>query len=138
MNREDPEQLFEIFENRVWNNKDDIIKDITNKLKEFGYTTIDASEYASDNEHYINFLCEHKIVCGHIWIYEDNDEGYTFDISNEDANGSLSECSTCEKVRTVDIHNRETTENENKIILDKKTVEEIIKFGRIMKISSMT
>lgn len=126
MNREDPEQLFEIFENRVWNNKEDIIKDITEKLREFGYSTIDASEYASDNEHYINFLCEHKIVCGHIWIYEDNDEGYTFDILDEDANDNLSECSICEKVRTVDIYNQEITEN-NKIILDKKTIEEIIK-----------
>lgn len=131
MNREDPEQLFEIFENRVWNNKEDIIKDITEKLKEFGYTTIDASEYASDNEHYINFLCEHKIVCGHIWIYEDRDEGYSFDISEENANGNLDECSICEKVKTIDMSDLKTIEKEieydNKIILDKKTVEEIIK-----------
>jgi len=127
MNREDPEQLFEIFDNKIWKNNEDIINDITNKLKEFGYTTIDASKYASDNEHYINFLCEHKIVCGHIWIYEDRDEGYSFDISEEDANGNLNECSICKKVRTIDICDQKTTENENKIILDKKTVEEIIK-----------
>ena len=126
MNREDPEQLFEIFDNKIWKNNEDIINDITNKLKEFGYTTIDASEYASDNEYYINFLCEHKIVCGHIWIYEDRDEGYSFDISEEDANGNLNECSICKKVRTIDIYSQETTGN-NKIILDKKTVEEIIK-----------
>lgn len=127
MDKEDPEQLFEIFEDNSWYNKDDIIRDITDKLREFGYSTIDDSKYASDNEYYISFLCEHRVICGHVWIYEDDDKGYKFDISDRDVNDNLNKCSICKKVKTIKIHNQETIDDKDRIILDRKTVEEIIK-----------
>jgi len=124
MDKEDPEQLFEIFEDNSWHNKDDIIRDITDKLREFGYSTVDDSEYASDNEYYINFVCEHGIVHGHVWIYEDEDEGYRFDISDCDTNDNLNECPMCKKVKTVKICRHETIDKNDKIILDKKTIDD--------------
>lgn len=127
MDKEDPVQLLKIFENTFWYTKEDIAIDITDKLEEFGYSTEDASKYASDNECYINFVCEHGVIGGHVWIYEDEDEGYRFDVSDDNANGdSVDKCSMCKKVKTIKISNQETGNNKDKIILDKKTIEEII------------
>ena len=137
MDKEDPEQLFEIFEDIIWDSKDDIVRDISDKLKEFGYLTVDASKYASDGECYINFMCEHGIVCGHVWIYACEDGEYEFDISDSDANDdSTNECSMCKKVKTIKIckeedvarvSNQKAIDDSDKIVLDRRTVEEIIK-----------
>ena len=128
MDIEDPEQLLEIFENTIWYNKEGIIEDITEKLKEFGYSTVGASEHASDSEHYIKFLCKHGVVLGHIWIFEDEDGGYIFYVLDCDIDYSdLNECQLCKKVKTIKICNEDKFENGNRIILDKETVEEIIK-----------
>lgn len=128
MDKEDPEQLLEIFENTIWDNKDDIVKDLSDKLRGFGYPTLDISEYTSDSECYINFLCEHGVICGRVWIYEYEDGGYKFDILDYDINyNDLDECPTCKKVKTVKIDNRKIVDDKDKVILDRKTVEEIIK-----------
>jgi hypothetical protein len=127
MDKEDPEQLFEIFEDHFWHNKYDLIRYITGKLREFGYSTVDDSEYASDNEYYISFVCKHGVIHGHVWIYEDEDKGYKFDISDCNVNDNINKCPICKKVKTIKMYNQETTGDNDKIILDKKTVEEIIK-----------
>ena len=131
MNREDPEQLFEIFEGKLWNNSDDIIRDISDKLIEFGYTTMDASDSASDGEYYIRFACKHGTICGHVWIYKDedeeDDEGYKFVVSDCDIDDRPYKCSMCKKVKTVKISNKKTMHDDNRTILDRATVEEIIK-----------
>lgn len=134
MDKEDPVQLLEIFQDKSWKNKDDIIRDITNKLREFGYITEVITDKEENNEYNINFSCEHGVVCGHFWIYEDCDDGYICDMSYRDINNDLNECQICKMVKTIKIsdyktiNNNDKTINDNdKIILDKKTVEEIIK-----------
>lgn len=105
---EDPEQLLEVFDDNYWDNKNDIIRDISNKLQEFGYSTINLTKDSDDSEYYIEFSCKHGIICGCVWISKcDNDDGYVFDISEYDCNNKRNKCLICKKVNTIKVENKD-------------------------------
>ena len=94
-NKEEPEKLFEIFEDRSWDNKEAIIVDITDKLIEFGYSTsVDL------DPNIINIICEHRKVCRVTLLSEDSDGEWTFDISDDDS--IKDRCQICRKREIVE------------------------------------
>ena len=93
-NKEEPEKLFEIFEDQLWNDKETIITDITDKLIEFGYST---SHDLDPN--IVNVICEHGKICRNILLTEDSDGDWTFDISDDDS--IKDRCQICRKRKTI-------------------------------------
>lgn len=95
-NKEEPEKILEIFSCRSWDNKEDLIKGMTDKLKEFGYSTSD-----SGYPNAINIICEHKKPCRLILFATGlpSPGEWTFDIS--DADTIRNRCKICRKRKTI-------------------------------------
>lgn len=94
--REDPEKILEILSRQTWDSKPNMIKDITDKLREFGYSTSD-SVYPNA----INIICEHGKVCRLVlFIAGCPFPGeWTFDIS--DADTIRNRCKICRRRKTI-------------------------------------
>ena len=93
-NKEEPEKLFEIFDCQFWDSKEDIIKDVTAKLREFGY-----SINSDIDPNIINVICEHGKVCRTILFTEDEEGGLEFDIRDDDS--IKDRCQICRKRTTI-------------------------------------
>ena len=94
-NKEEPEKLYEIFGCYGWSNKEEMVNDITNKLRELGYSTKDGLD--SD---IINVVCEHRKVCRIIPLLKESDGIWHFeDICDHDS--ILDRCQICRKRKTI-------------------------------------
>ena len=92
---EEPEKLFEIFEDKLWDNNENIVIDITDKLIELRYSVSSNLE----DPNIINVICEHGKVCRTILLSEDSDRDWTFDISDDDS--IKDRCQICRKRKTI-------------------------------------
>ena len=93
-NKEEPEKLFEIFEDQFWDNKETIIKDITDKLRELGYSTKDDLD-----PDVVDIICEHGKVCRIVLLLENSDGDWTFEFSDDDS--IKDRCQICRKRKTI-------------------------------------
>lgn len=93
-NKEEPEKLFDIFDSQFWDSKEKMVKDITDKLKEFGYST---NEDIDQNT--INIICEHGKVCRTVLLAQYEEGDWVFDIRDDDS--IKDRCQKCRKRKTV-------------------------------------
>lgn len=94
---EEPEKLFESFNHDGWHNKEEIVKDIKDKLRELGYSTKDDTD-----PNIMNVICEHGKVCRVILLYDDktDEDPWSFDI--EDYDSIPDRCQICREAKTIE------------------------------------
>jgi len=92
-NKEEPEKLFEIFD-QLWDSKEEMVKDITDKLKEFGYSTTE-----NIDQDVINVMCEHEKVCRIVMLTQYEEGDWVFDIRDDDSIKDI--CQICRIKKTI-------------------------------------
>lgn len=97
--KEEPEKLFDMLEYDCWPSKDEMIKDITDKLRELGYST---KEHIDPDV--INIICEHGKICRVLLLHKDKSEGeYPWSINDIcDYDSIPNRCQTCRKRKTIE------------------------------------
>ncbi len=93
-NKEEPEKLFEIFDFKFWDSKEEMVKEIMDKLKELGYST---NEDIGPNT--INIICEHGKVCRTILLAQYEEGDWVFDIRDDDS--VKDRCQICGLRKTI-------------------------------------
>jgi len=97
-NKEEPEKLFEIFDCQFWDSKEEMVKNVTDKLREFGYSTNDGI-----GPNTINVICEHGKVCRTVLLKEPEEEPgkgiWIFDIRDDDS--IKDRCQICRIRKTI-------------------------------------
>ncbi len=74
-NKEEPEKLFEIYDYQFWDSKEEMARDITDRLREIGYSTKDGIDSNT-----INVICEHEKVCRTVLLAQYEEGDWLFDI----------------------------------------------------------
>jgi hypothetical protein len=93
-NKEEPEKLFEIFDCQFWDNKEEMAKDVTDKLRELGYSTNDGIDPNT-----INIICEHGKVCRTVLLAQYEEGDWVFDIRDDDS--IKDRCQICRIKKTI-------------------------------------
>ncbi len=93
-NKEEPEKLFEIFDSQFWDSKEEMLKDITEKLKELGYSTNEDVDPDT-----INVICEHEKICRKILLAQYEEGYWVFDIRDDDS--IKDRCQICGLRKTI-------------------------------------
>lgn len=108
MKKVEPEKLWEILgDYDHWSTRKELIKEVTDKLKELGYSTS-----MDKDPNIINVICEHGKICRYILLVEEFpeieefpwsiDNIYDYDtIKDNDEQLKLS-CQICRKIKTVE------------------------------------
>lgn len=93
-NKEEPEKLFEIFDCQFWDSKEEMVKDITDKLREFGYSTTE-----NIDQNTINLICGHEKVCRTVLLAQYEEGDWVFDIRDDDS--IKDRCQICRIKKTI-------------------------------------